>query len=170
MDKWLPFFVAVTALAVVVQVIILAALLLSVRRAIEKLSRTVDDLHQRLDPILLKLRILTDDAQPRITAMIANIAEITEVARGQARKVDRVFTEAVDRLRLQVIRADQILTGALESIEEAGSQVKRTLWEPMQRATAVIRGIKAGLDFMRDARAGSARERPRTASDDELFI
>jgi hypothetical protein len=72
-------------------------------------------------------------------------------------------------LRIQVIRADQILTGALEVVEDAGSRVRRTLWGPIHQASALIKGLKVGLDFIR----GQQRRRPEPDSitqDEELFI
>ncbi len=171
MDTALPYFIAVTALAVVLQAAILVALYISVRKTNEKLTASVEDMRRQLQPILGRVQILVDDAQPRLSAIIANAAEVTELARGQAYKVDRVFTEAVDRLRLQVIRADQLLTGFLESIEETGAEVKKTVWEPVRQATAVIRGVKAGLEFFRSG--GPRREsgsRERTRDEEELFI
>lgn len=168
---WLPFFVAVTAVAVVLQLAILAALYFSVRRTSAQLTGTVEDLRRQITPILARVQPLTDDLQPRLSTIVANAAEVTELARGQAYKVDRVFTEAVDRLRLQVVRADQLLTGFLETVEETGTAVKRGVWAPVQQATAVIRGVKAGLDFFRNAqRSDHPHERARAQSEEELFI
>lgn len=169
MESWLPFFVIVAALAIVLQAAILTALYFSVRQATERLNRTAADLQARVNPILTRLQILTEDVQPRLTSMVVDASEIVHLARSQAQKVDRVFTEAVDRLRLQIIRADQILTGALETIEETGSRVRRTLWGPMQQASAFIKGVKIGLDVLRSGRRPAERssEQPQ---DEGLFI
>jgi hypothetical protein len=112
--------------------------------------------------------VLIEDAQPRVASAAADAAEIVHIARQQAERIDRVFAEAVDRLRMQVIRADQILTGALEEIEEAGSQIKRSVVGPVQEATAFLRGIKAGLDFLRSR--GRSPRSSRESVDEELFI
>jgi hypothetical protein len=89
------------------------------------------------------------------------------VARSQAQKVDRVFTDAVERLRLQIIRADQILTGTLEVIEDTGSTIRNKVWEPINKVSAVLKGVKAGIDFLR----GQRRPQPDAATqDEELFI
>lgn len=164
----LPYFTAVTALAVVLQAGVLVALYISVRKTNEKLTRSVEEMRRQVEPILGRVQSLLDDVQPRLSTMVANAAEISEVARGQAYKVDRVFTEAVDRLRLQVVRADQMLTGFLETIEQTGSEIKNTVWEPVRQASAMIRGVKAGLEFFRgQRRETTARTR---GGDEELFI
>lgn len=168
MESWLPFFVIVTALAVVLQMVILLAMYLQFRRTSERMTQIATDLQARLTPILSRLQVFVDDTQPRITAMVADAAEIVHVARGQAQKVDRIFSEAADRLRNQLIHVDQILSGTLETIEDAGSRIRRTVWGPVQQASALIKGIQAGLEFFR------ARRRPAERSveqpDEGLFI
>lgn len=168
MPNWLPFFVIVTALAVVVQMAILAAMFLQFRRINERMSRIADDLHAKTTPILSRLHVLLEDTQPRISSMVADAAEVAHLARSQAQKVDRIFTEAVDRLRAQLIRADQILTGALEAVEDTGTKFRRTVMGPVQEATALIKGIKVGLDFFRSQRRPP--ERGGEHQDEGLFI
>ncbi len=168
MQSWLPFFVILAALALVLQMVILALLYVQFRQMNERITRITTDLHARVTPILSRLQVLVEDSQPRITAMISDAAEITYLARSQAQKVDRVFTEAADRLRFQLIHADHILTGVLESIEEAGSKLRRTLWGPLQQASAFVKGVKIGLDFFRSQRR--PQERSSEQQDEELFI
>lgn len=170
MDGWLIAFTGITALAVVLQMLILAGMYFSIRKSTERMTQIAEDLHRKMSPILASLTELMEDTQPRLSAIVANAAEISEIARSQANKVDRVFTEAVDRLRLQVIRADQILTGTLESIEEAGAQFRKSVWEPVQQVTALLKGIKTGLEFFRSKKANPGEQRPRTRDEEELFI
>lgn len=169
METWLPIFIGVTALAVVLQMLILAGMYFSIRKSTERMTQIAEDLQRKMAPILASLTELMEDTQPRLSAIVANAAEISEIARSQANKVDRVFSEAVDRLRLQVIRADQILTGTLESIEEAGAQFRKSVWEPVQQVTALLKGIKTGLEFFRSKKQNPG-ERPRTRDEEELFI
>ncbi len=168
MANWLPFFVVVTALAVVVQMFILLFIYLQFKQMTEQMTRIATELQTKIDPILTRLNRLLEDSQGRMTSIVGDAAEILHLARGQAQKIDRVFNEAVDRLRLQIIRADQILTGALESVEEAGAEFRRTVWGPVQKASAFIKGVKTGLDFFRSQRRSP--ERAREHSDEGLFI
>ncbi len=168
MERWLPFFVAVTALAVVLQMAILLGMYLQIRQMSERMTRIATDLQARIHPILSRMQVLLEDTQPRISSLVADATEIVHLARGQAQKVDRVFSEAADRLRLQVIRVDQILTGALEAIEQAGAQVRRTIWSPLNQASAFIKGVKTGLYVLRTQRRPT--ERSVEHQDEELFI
>src|SRR5215472_3527644 len=156
MQVWLEIFSIVAALALVVQVVILTVLLFQMRRTSENVNRLVSEVQSRMGPILTRVQILLDDTQPKFSSMVNDASHIVYLARGQAQKVDRVFTEAADRLRGQLVHADRILTGTLEAVEEAGSQIKHSFWRPMQKASALVQGIKVGLDLLRSRRGRSA--------------
>jgi hypothetical protein len=177
MQVWLEIFSIVAALALVVQVVILTVLLFEMRRTSQNVNRVVGEVQSRMGPILTRVQILLDDTQPKISGMVNDASHIVYLARGQAQKVDRVFTEAADRLRGQLVHMDHILTGALEAVEDAGSQVKNSFWRPMHKASALVQGIKVGLDLLRSRRRGwdgrSERRRsdePREPQEEELFI
>jgi len=83
-----------------------------------------------------------------------------------------VFTDAADRLRGQLVHADRILTGTLEAVEDAGAKFSNSFWKPMQKASALVQGIKVGLDLLRSRRSRSRRsgDEPREQQEEELFI
>jgi hypothetical protein len=168
MDPWLKFFIFLSAVAIIGQMLILLGMFLQVKNMNEKMTRIATDLHARIDPILSRLHMVVEEVGPQISSAAENAAEITRLARAQTEKIDRVFTEAIDRMRMQVLRADQVLTGAIEEIESAGSEIKANVLRPMRQATAFVKGIKIGLDFLRGQRRSP--ERSREQQDEELFI
>ncbi|HKW61592.1 MAG TPA: DUF948 domain-containing protein [Candidatus Acidoferrum sp.] len=177
MQVWLEIFSIVAALALVVQVIILTVLLFQMRRTTDNVNRLVTEMQSRMGPILTRVQILLDDTQPKIASMVNDASHMVYLARGQAQKVDRVFTEAADRMRGQLVHMDRILSAALESVEEAGLSFKHSFWAPMQKASALLQGIKVGIDLLRSRRRGSDgrtdRRRddpPRETQEEELFI
>jgi uncharacterized protein YoxC len=168
MQNWLA---AVVALALVVQVSILIELLITTRRTMQKLDKTVAELNARAGPILTRVQILLDETQPKISTMVSDAAHIVYLARGQAQKVDRVFTDATDRVRGQLLHMDRILTGTMEAVEDAGAQFKQSFWRPVQRMSALVQGIKFGLDLLRSRKAAKPRgEEPSAEQEEELFI
>src|SRR5438105_5270734 len=160
MQVWLEIFSIVAALALVVQVVILTALLLQMRRTTENVNRLVGEMQSRMGPILTRVQILLDDTQPKISSMVNDASHVVYLARAQAQKVDRVFTEAADRLRGQLVRADHILTGALEAVEDAGSKFSHSVWRPMHKVSALVQGIKVGIDLLRARRTNRRPEEP----------
>jgi uncharacterized protein YoxC len=170
MQFWMEFFSIVAAIALVVQVGILIGLFLQLKRTTESINRVVDDLHTRMGPILTRTQILLDDTQPKISTLVEDASQVVYLARAQAQKMDKVFTEASDRLRGQLVRADRILTGTLEAVEDAGTQIRRNFLGPVQKASAIVNGIKVGLDFLRSRRGERETVRERVEQEDELFI
>ena len=171
MQFWMEFFSIVAAIALIVQVVILTALFFELRRTTDNVNRLSSELQSRVGPILTRVQILLDDTQPKISTMVNDASHIVYLARGQAQKVDRVFTEAADRLHGQLVHADRILTGTLEAVEEAGSQFKHSFWRPVQKASALVQGIKVGLDLLRSRRGSRSRgDEPRESQEEELFI
>jgi len=172
MENWVAIFAVIAAIALVVQVIILSALSLQLRKTMEQVNRTMSDLQSRVNPILTRVQILLEDTQPKISNLVSDAAHVVYLTRNQAQKVDRVFTEAADRLRGQLIHTDRIISGALEAVEEAGSQFHRRVWRPMHKVSALVEGIKVGIDLLRSRKGGSIhreREEPRE-QEEELFI
>jgi uncharacterized protein YoxC len=167
MQNWVG---VVVAIALVLQVSVLIALFLQTRRTMKQVEDSVSDLNRKVGPILTRVQILLDDTQPKISTMVSDAAHIVYLARGQAQKVDRVFTDATDRLRGQLVRADRILTGTIEAVEEAGSQFKHSFWRPMQKASALVQGIKVGIDLLRARRGRSSHRDEPLEQEEELFI
>jgi hypothetical protein len=168
MSVWVEVFVVVAAIAIVIQSAMLVAMFLQLKTAITEITKITNELQNRMGPILLRVSRILDDSEERIHSIMSDASEITRVARTQAQKVDRVFSEALDRLRTQILRADQILTGTLEVIEDTGSKFKNTVWRPVQQASALIKGIKVGIDVLRGRR--DAADGDAVTEDEELFI
>lgn len=173
MESWIPFFVVVTAIAIVVQAIVLIALFLTLRRTAAQVEKTVADFNTKVAPLVSQVQILVDEISPRITGIVVDASEITRLARGEAQKFDRILSEALERLRMQIIHVDHILTGAMEAVEEAGSHLRNTVWAPVVKATALLRGVQAGLDFLRNARrrdGGGGPVETAEQQDEGMFI
>jgi 5-hydroxyisourate hydrolase-like protein (transthyretin family) len=168
MSGWVEAFIVVAAVAIVIQSVMLVTLVATMRRTFEQLTKVSTDLQTRLDPILIRSNRILEDAETRVASVMADAAEITRLAREQVLKVDQVFTDATDRLRVQVARADQIVTGTLELVEETGTKVRKTVWEPVNQISAVIKGIKVGLNFLRNHRQNADPD--SIQQDEELFI
>lgn len=170
MQVTMEIFIIVAALTLIVQAGILVLLFFQVRKTTESVNKMVGDMHSRMSPILTRTQILLDDTQPKISALVEDAAHIVYLTRSQAQKFDKIATEATDRLRGQLVTVDRILTGTLEAVEDAGSQVRRTIWGPMQKASALVQGIKIGLDVLRSRRSSSPANEPAMEQEDELFI
>jgi hypothetical protein len=169
MSGWIEAFIVIAAIAIVVQMAILVGMFVQLKISMREFTRIANDLQGRVDPILTRVNRILEDSEGRISSVMGDTAEITRLARGQAQKMDRIFSDTLERVRIQVIRADQILTGALEVVDEAGTKFRKTLWGPIRQASAVMKGIKVGLDMLRRTQNNKPESEP-VSQDEELFI
>src|SRR5271163_5179005 len=173
MQTTMEIFIVVAMIALIVQVAILTAMFIQMRKTSERVDGLVKDMQTRVGPILTRVQILLDDTQPKISSMVNDASHVVYLARGQAQKIDRVLTDAADRLRGQLVRADRILTGALEAVEDAGIQMRRSVLQPVKKASALLTGIKVGLDILRSRRTTSGTvppDEPSEQQEEELLI
>jgi uncharacterized protein YoxC len=168
MSVWVEAFIVLATVAIVFQSVMLVTVLVNMRKTFEQVAKVSTDLQARVDPILVRTNRILEDSETRVASVMADAAEITRLARDQVLKVDQVFTDATDRMRAQVVRADQIITGTLDVIEETGTKVRKTVWEPVHQVSAVIKGIKVGLNFLRNHRQNADPD--SIQQDEELFI
>lgn len=167
MEFWLEVFSIIAAIALVVQVVILGLLFFELKRTSEKVNRLIDDMQSRVNPLIGRMQSFLDETQPRVSEMVADASHVVYLARSQAQKMDRVLSEASDRLRGQLLHADRIITGALEAVEDTGAKVRMGISGPMRKASAVVTGIRVGLDLLRSRR--TPRRYPEE-QEEELFI
>jgi hypothetical protein len=164
---WIQAFIVVAALAIVIQTAILLSMFVQIKVTLNHFQKLATDLHTRFDPILVRTTRIIEESEDRIRSITTDTAEITRLARSQAQKLDRVVTDTLERVRIQVLRADQMITGTLEVIEEAGTTVRAKVWKPVMQISALIKGIKAGLDVLR---GGPGPDGEVAHQDEELFI
>jgi uncharacterized protein YoxC len=167
-NGWVVAIFVVITIAVVLQMLILAGMFLQFRQTSREVHQAVYEIRKQTEPVLFRVGRIVEDSEEKIGSIVADAAEMTRLARGQAQKIDRIVTETLDRMRTQILRADAIITGTLEAIEDAGFRVRKSVFGPLQQASAVLKGIRTGIDFIRGEHA------PRSASpshqDEELFI
>jgi hypothetical protein len=164
---WIEAFIVVAALAIILQTAVLVSMAIQLKSTMSHFEKLAGDLHARVDPILIRAGRIIDESEERIRSITTDTAEITRLARSQAQKLDRVVTDTLERVRIQVLRADQMITGTLEVIDEAGTTIRAKVWKPVMQISALIKGIKAGLDVLR---GGPGPDGEVAHQDEELFI
>ncbi len=167
-DLILTIFVAVTAIAVVIQM----GLLLSMYILFKKRTARLFDLANRLEsealPVVQNIRSLLIESRPKIETIVDSLSSSTQVVKAQIERLDTTVTDIVDRTRLQVIRADELVTRTMDRVEETTDMVHHTVMSPVRQLSAVMTGVMAGIG---NYVGGRKVERTRRAvPHDEMFI
>ncbi len=172
MENLTPIFIAVTAAAVLLQALLLAAMYLAMRKSSERLEALATDVKGKALPALETAQSILSDIRPKLQVISDNLQESTILVHGQVERLDATVNDVVDRARLQVIRADELLTRTLDRVERTTDLVQTTVVSPIRQVSGVVQGITAGLEYLlgnRYRRNGGNRDR-RPVQQDEMFI
>jgi hypothetical protein len=165
---YLPIFVGVTAVAVVIQAGILVALYVAVRQTTSRMETLATEVKDKVLPTADTAQSIMLDLRPKIDNIANNVSETSTVVRGQLERIDATVTDVVVRTRLQVIRADELLNRTMDRIEETTDVVHRTVVSPVRQLSGLIQGLTAGVEFLFGGKRASRRD--VTVPQDEMFI
>lgn len=165
---YLPYFVGVTAVAVVIQAGILVGLFLAVRKTTARVEALANEVTTKVLPTVEIANSMLVDLRPKIETMVENVSESSTMIRAQIERIDATVSDVIDRTRLQVIRADELVNGTMDRLEETRDVVHKTVISPIRQVSGLIQGVTAGLEFLIGSRR---RQRDDvTVPQDEMFI
>lgn len=162
----------VTLILVAVAVLMQAGAMVGIWLTIRKVSTQVEgiraDVKQRLDPLSQSVLEIVNNSRDPLRAITADIAGISRMLRERATNVDAVVAELADRSRMQIIRVDQMVSGLVEKVENTADAVQRGVLAPLQEVSAVIKGVRSGLEFLFSRRR--VTNVSEATQDEQLFI
>ena len=168
-DNLLRVFIAVTAVAVVIQAGIMVGLYVAVRKSTATMEAIATETKNRALPAIESAQSLLVELRPKIEAMATNVAESTTLVRGQLTRLDATLSDVLDRTRLQVIRADELLNRTMDKVEETTEVVHKTVVSPLRQFPGLLSAISTGVEVF----LGQKRRPPRNGMgvpQDEMFI
>jgi len=170
METLLIIFIAVTAVAVVIQMCVLLALFLAMRKSRARMEALAEELRSRAIPILDTAQSMITTYRPRIDAAVDNVTEASNVVKQQVAAMQAPINEAMERARLHAARVDGMVGRTLDCVENARSKVERSFDGPVRQATGVLQGVTVGLATLFGRGAYVRAKRPVAPPKDEMFI
>jgi hypothetical protein len=168
-DTLLKFFIAVTAVAVVVQAGILVGLFLTLRKSTAKMEALALEATSKILPTVETVQNLLVELRPRIEVVSVNVAESSNLVRNQLGRFDATITDALDRTRLQVIRADELLNRTMDKVEETSEAVHKTVISPLRQVNGLMTVISTGVEVFLGQKKRH-RKNGAGVPQDEMFI
>jgi methyl-accepting chemotaxis protein len=169
MDPVLKIFIYATAVAVVLQMFILLALFIVMRRTSSRLEALANEVHGRAMPILASADAILTNSKEHLQTVAANLAQSTTLLKGQIERIDVTVTDIVDRTRLQVIRADEMISRTMDRVEETTELVQHTVVSPVRQISGIVQGLSVGIGSFLGQRRRRRPNGTRT-QDGEMFI
>jgi methyl-accepting chemotaxis protein len=193
-ETLLMIFVAITAVAVLLQASVLLGIFLTVRKAIHRGQDQADDVRTKLVPFLDSSKELMEsgkdvvklardliksadtliaDLEPRLESAATELADMARDVHLQASRLQASVDEVAGRARRQVDRVDQMATSTLNGLERFGNLVNETVNVPIRQLSGVIAAAKAVVGTLRAPAPSRPRRAPHAApvaEDKDLFV
>lgn len=164
----LTIFIIIAAAAIVLQAFSMFGLYMAMRKIKGEVADLRADINRRIDPLAESLTEIVGNSRDPLRSITADLAEVARVLRERTGSVDEVLDDLLDRFRLQVIRVDQTITDVLEKVDKTTTTVQRNIIGPVSEASAVLKGVQAGLDFFLSRRRASRTS--DVPQDEQMFI
>jgi hypothetical protein len=165
-ETLLTAFVAVTAVAVVLQMLILAGMYFAMRKMMERTEALQLKINEQALPLLEKVRGLVDESTPK--TVIANVAETSEMVRSQAGKIDGLVTEFVGFAHNQAERANGLANRTLERVDHTAAAMQSAVTTPVRHLSGLVEGLLVGIGQLVGGR--QERQRAKAVPKDDMFI
>lgn len=147
-------FVAIAALALVVQTIGMIVLMATARKAVKNVREEMAHYRSTLNPLILRTREVVHNVAPKLEDAADQLNAITRTLRTQTADIQVAADEIIDRTRHQVGRVDHMLTIIFDRLERAGVFMSDAVARPMRQFSGVLASIKAVVESLRDPETG----------------
>ena len=172
MENWVAIFVVVAAVAIVIQMGLLMAMYISMKKTSDRVNNLAAAVETRGLPLLETVSGLVTTNAPKVNVILDNAMEASKTAKQQVDRLDTTVSDIVDRTRLQVIRVDELVTRTVDRVEETTDLVHHTVISPVKALAGVLSGVTTTANLL----FGSGKRRRRAPNprnggpEDEMFI
>jgi uncharacterized protein YoxC len=167
--------VAITALVLLVQTIVLVAIYLALSKATKSLREEVEDLRSSVMPVVDDSRELIKNTReffsrvaPKVEATVDDLSEMAHGMRERTADVEFAAKEIVERVRQQTIRLDAMATGTLDAVDRASSFVAEVVSKPVRQLSGLLAAAKAIVESL--LASEQAPRQTRSRDDEDMFL
>lgn len=170
MEPALIIFVGITALAFVLQFVVLLGLAKAVKESSERLERLANRMEERTTPVLATAQAILEEAQPKVGEITSNLAEASATLRAHVASLAESTGEIMERARMQAAHLDEVIHSTVEKVSDTTEFLQHKIISPVRRVYAVVSAASAVLGFLKRNRAHRKGPQLAAAEDDEMFI
>jgi hypothetical protein len=155
--------IAIAALAVVLQAVILLGIFLGLKKAARSTQEQIAELRSSIMPLIDDSREFLTRVAPEIEATTTDVAAIVHGLRVHGAEMEATATDILGRVQHQTSRVDAMMTGVLDSVDRVGGFVAGAVNKPARQLFGILASIKAVVESLR---APAPQSRPtRTSAD-----
>ncbi len=159
----LTIFVALAALAMLVQ----AASLIGMFIAVRKLQQKVIPIIPEVQGVIAVTRRIVESVERHVEKIGTSSGAILDVTKQQLAKVDELLTDASTRAKVQMERAEMVLDDSMTRVQQTVSTVQSGVLRPIREVHGILSGIRTAFAHLGRARRPTV---DHATSDEEMFI
>jgi hypothetical protein len=159
----LTIFVALAALAMLIQAGTLLGLFLVARRLQEKVMPIIP----QVEAIIGTTRRTVESVEKHIDKIGTTSSSILDTTKQQLGKVDELLTDATTRAKVQMERAEMVLDDSMSRVQETVAFVQGGVMRPVREVYGVFAGIRTAIAHLGRATRATV---DHATSDEEMFI
>jgi hypothetical protein len=166
----LIIFIAVTAIAVLIQACVLIGMAVAMKKTTARMEALAKQLETRALPLMDTTQSMLAEYRPKLDLLISNVTETTTTVKRDLDRVQPALEDLAMRAHLQALRVDDLMTTTLDRVSGASDAVSQSVTRPLRQATGVIFAVATGIATL-FGRGNYARARkPSATPKDDWFI
>ena len=159
----LVIFVALAAIAMLIQ----AATLIGVFIAMRKLQEKVSPIIPQAQGVVAASRRIAENVEKHIEKIGTTSGAILDVTKQQLAKVDELLTDASTRAKVQMERAEMVLDDSMARVQQTVSTVQSGVLRPIREVHGILSGVRTAFAHLGRSRRPTV---DHATSDEEMFI
>lgn len=159
----LIIFVALSAVAMLIQAAMLVGLFLVAR----KLQQAVMPMVPQIEAIVGTARRTAQSVEKHVEKIGSISTAILDTTKQQVSKIDELLTDAGMRAKVQMERAEMVLDDSMTRVQHTVTAVQSGVLRPIREVQGVLTGFRTFLTYL--GRGGRPTVDHAT-SDEEMFI
>ena len=156
-------FVAIAAVALIIQMGVMIGLYKATRSAEQRISAMLP----QVEHLVRTSNTTIEQGRLQLLDITGKTSEILSLAHTQVVRVDEVMAEATQRARVQIERAELIIEDTLSRAQQTIGLVHTGVMRPLREIQGITAGVRAGLAFLSKGARANVNQ---ITHDEEMFI
>jgi len=160
--------IAITALALVTQTIVLIAIALGAGKSIKSLRDELEDMRATVMPVVHNVHDLVEKLGPKVEQTVTDVSVIAAALRKQTTDMQVVATEVLARVRKESGRVDSMFSNALDAVDKAGTFLTQAVSKPIRQISGILASAKAIIESL--GTPEPVYPKPAMHDDKDMFV
>jgi hypothetical protein len=140
--------IAIAALALVTQTIILLGLALGASKSIKAIKEQLEEMRATVMPVVHNARDIVERLSPKVEQTVTDLSVVAAVLRKQTAEMQEVVGDVLARVRKETGRIDMMFSETLDAVDKASAFVTQAVAKPIRQISGILASAKAVIESL----------------------